>query len=259
MAQPQAQAIILGSGTSNGVPMLGVEYPPEFLANPKNHRTRPSCLLQGPGGNVLIDCGPEMRLQLLREGIKSLSSVIITHTHADHIMGMDDVRAFCKRDDPPMPVYTAKRYQDDIRRIFPYAFADAQPGIWVPRYDMREVPEFIFEGGLEIETLWVEHGSMPVLAVRVGDFAYVTDVNKIPENVWDRLLGLKNLALDGLRYRAHPNHYNYEQAIEVATALGAEITFFTHLSDDYDHDKVNAELPAGIQLAYDGLKIPIVL
>lgn len=255
----EAQAIILGSGTSNGVPMLGIEYPPEFLANPKNHRTRPSCLIQGPSGNVLVDCGPEMRLQLLRENITSLNAVIITHTHADHIMGMDDVRAFCKRDDPPMPVYAATRYQDDIKRIYPYAFQNQKPGIWVPRYDMREVPEFIYEAGLEIETLWVEHGDLPVLALRVGDFAYVTDVNHIPEKVWPRLLNLKTLILDGLRYRPHPNHYNYEQAIEVATALNAEMTYFTHLSDDYDHDKVNAELPPRIQLAYDGLKIPITL
>lgn len=259
MALPIAQAIILGSGTSNGVPTLGVEYPPEFLANPKNHRTRPSCLLKGPYGNVLIDCGPDMRMQLLRENILSVNAVIITHTHADHVMGMDDVRAFCKKDDPPMPVYTAERYQRDIERIYPYAFEAPKPGIWVPRYDMREVPEVIREGGMSIQTFWVDHGSMPVLGVRVGDFAYITDVNRIPDSVWPLLKGLSTLVLDGLRYRPHPNHFHYEQAIETAQAIGAGQTYLTHLADVYDHDKTNAELPPHIQLAFDGLNIPISL
>jgi phosphoribosyl 1,2-cyclic phosphate phosphodiesterase len=255
----KGHAIILGSGTSNGVPTLGIEYPRAFLANPKNHRTRPSCLLQGPTGNVLIDCAPEMRIQLLRENILDVEAVIITHTHADHIMGMDDVRAFCLKYKQAMPVYTAPRYQDDIKRIFPYAFEAFPEGIWVPRFDLRDVPDFIEAGGLTIETLWVDHGPIPCLALRVGDFGYVTDVSNIPQKTWERLKGLKTLVLDAVRNAPHPNHFHLEKAIEVATNLDAEITFFTHLSDDYDHDWSQSQLPPSIRLAYDGLKIEIEL
>lgn len=252
-----ATAVVLGSGTSNGVPTLGKEYPAAFLANPKNHRTRPSLLLQGPGGNVLVDCAPEMRLQLLREGILDIEAVIITHTHADHVMGMDDVRAFCLKYKQPMPVYTSADYQEDIRRIFPYAFWEFPEGIWVPRFDLREVPAMIEEAGLQIETLWVDHGPIPCLALRIGDFGYVTDVSHIPENVWPRLEGLENLILDAVRYKPHPNHFHYDKALEVAAALGAGTTYFTHLSDDYDHDKSESQLPSGMRFAYDGLKIEI--
>lgn len=254
-----ATAVILGSGTSNGVPTLGIEYPPSFLANPKNFRTRPSCLLQGPTGNVLIDCAPEMRIQLLREGILDIDAVIITHTHADHIMGMDDVRAFCLKYKRAMPVYTSPQYQDDIKRIFPYAFQEFPEGIWVPRFDLIDVPPFIEEGGMQIETLWVDHGTIPCLALRIGDFGYVTDVSEIPTGVWNRLAGLKTLVLDAVRIAPHPNHFHTAKAIEIAQELAAETTFFTHLSDDYDHDLSEADLPPSIRLAYDGLKIEISL
>lgn len=252
-------AVILGSGTSNGVPTLGRDYSPEFLANPKNHRGRPSCLLVGPTGNVLIDCAPEMRLQLLRENIKDVAATIITHTHADHVMGMDDLRAFCLKDSRAMPVYTGPEYQQDIRRIFQYAFGDFPPGIWVPRFDLRDVPPVIQEGGLEIRTFWVDHGPIPCLAVRVGGFAYVTDVSRIPPESWEELQNLDVLVLDGLRLRPHPNHFHLERAIETAQALKPITTYLTHLSDDYDHDITEAELPPGIHLAYDGLRVPIVL
>ncbi len=250
-------AIILGSGTSNGVPTLGREYPDAFLANPKNHRTRSSLLLKGPGGNVLVDTTPEMRLQLLRERVMSVEAVIITHTHADHIMGLDDLRAYCLQTQQPMPIYTSPRYQDDIRRIFNYAFLDFPSGIWVPRLDLIDVPDELELCGLVIHTMWVEHGPWPVLALRVNDFAYLTDVSFIPPGAWDQLQGLDVLILDAVRLRPHPNHFHFEKSIEVAQALGARQTFFTHLSDDFDHDIVNENLPPGISLAYDGLEIPL--
>lgn len=250
-------AVILGSGTSNGVPSLGREYPEAFLANPKNHRTRSSLLLEGPKGNVLVDCAPEMRLQLLREHTMSLEAVIITHTHADHIMGMDDVRSFCIASDRSMPVYTSPEYQEDIRRVFNYAFGQFPDGIWVPRFELRDVPPFIEEAGLQIETFWVDHGPWKCLALRVNDFGYVTDVSHIPQAVWPRLEDLDTLVLDAVRIRPHPNHFHFEKSIEVAQQLGARQTYFTHLSDDFDHDVTNASLPPGIQLAYDGLRISL--
>lgn len=252
-----ATAIVLGSGTSNGVPTLGVDYPREFLANPKNHRTRPSLLLRGPEGNLLVDCAPEMRLQLLREDVKMVAAVLITHTHADHIMGMDDLRSFCLKSKRDMRVYAGEEAQQDIRRVFDYAFRDFPDGIEVPRFDLRPVPAVLEVGGMPVETMWVWHGPLRVVAIRLGDFAYVTDVSDIPPEVWGRLLGLRTLILDAVRYRPHPNHFHYDKAIEVAQALGARQTYFTHLSHDYDHDVTNAALPPGIELAWDGLRIDV--
>lgn len=251
-----AEAIVLGSGTSNGVPSLGIEYARSFLANPKNHRWRPSILLAGPEGNVLVDCAPELRLQLLREGVMMVHAVIVTHTHADHIMGMDDLRAFCLLTKGPMPVYTTAEYQADIKRIFRYAFEDSPTGE-VPRFDLIDAPSRLSTCGLDIELMTVTHGTIPVLALRVNDFAYVTDVSFIPQDAMPKLGGLKNLILDAVRYEPHPNHYHFRKALEVTQEIGAETTYFTHLSHDYDHDAVEACLPPGVHLAFDGLRVPL--
>ncbi len=252
-----AEAIILGSGTSNGVPTLGVDYPDAFLANPKNHRTRPSMLFRTPAGNILVDCAPEMRLQLLRENVKMVEAVIITHTHADHIMGMDDLRSFCLRSGQNMPIYTFPAYQDDIRRVFPYAFKEMPPGIEVPRFDLHDIPDTLELCGLTMNTMTVWHGPWPVIALRAGDFAYVTDVKTIPAEAEAQLQGLKTLVLDGVRIKPHPTHMHFDEAVETAKRIGAQQTYLTHLSHDYDHDVVNARLNPAIQLAYDGLSIPI--
>src|SRR6185436_8613980 len=185
-----AEAVVLGSGTSNGVPMLGIAYPPEFLQNPKNHRTRCALLLKGPLGNVLVDCAPEMRLQLLSAHVFDLDAVIITHTHDDHIMGMDDLRSFCIVQKRAMPVHTLPEHMPDIRRIYAYAFEEFPEGIEVPRFDLREMPPVLEMAGLKIDSMVVEHGSMPVIALRVGDFAYVTDVGAIPPEAEAKLQDL---------------------------------------------------------------------
>jgi phosphoribosyl 1,2-cyclic phosphate phosphodiesterase len=254
-----AEVVVLGSGTSNGVPMLGIEYPPEYLANPKNWRTRSSIIFLGPEGNVLVDCAPELRLQMAREGLTRIDDVIITHTHADHVMGMDDLRSICIRTRRPMPIYTDEPYQADIRRIYPYAFLENAPaGVEVPRFEFHNPGSHLSLCGMEIQVLRVMHGpKTEVLALRVNDFAYVTDVNYIPPREMERLQGLDTLILDAVRYKPHPNHYHFEAAMEVARELNPRMTYFTHLSSDYDHDKKNAEMPANIQLAYDGLRIRI--
>lgn len=250
-------AVLLGTGTSNGIPSLGKRYPADYLAEPKNHRTRCALVLQGPTGNTLVDCGPEIRLQLTREQIYDVEAVIVTHTHADHIMGMDDLRSLCLKYERPIPVYTSPNYQEDIRRVFPYAFQDFPTGIWVPRFDLRDVTPVLHVGGLDIKTFWVEHGPIPVLGLRVLDFAYVTDVSHIPEAAMAHLSGLDTLVLDAVRFKPHPNHFNFEQALEVAARIGARQTFLTHLSDDFDHVKTELTLPAGVRLAYDGLRLPL--
>lgn len=246
---------LLGSGTSNGVPIIGHAYPESFLANPKNHRLRPSILISSQGENLLVDATPDMRTQLLRAGVMDLKAALITHTHADHVMGLDDLRAFSLKYKKPFALYAWEQYQDDIRRIFPYAFADFPPNVEVPRFELIDVPPLIQLGSIAIETFRVWHGKLPVVALKAGSFAYITDVSEIPEDVWPHMEGLETLVLDAVRYRPHPNHFHFEKAIEIAQQLNAKRTFFTHLSHDYDHDVVNAELPVGIELAFDGLEI----
>ncbi len=253
-----ATAVLLGSGTSNGCPSLGYDYPPEFLANPKNWRTRPSLLLRGPEGDFLVDCAPEMRLQLLKENVKDLDGVLITHTHADHIMGMDDLRCFELKSARNMPIYAQPQDQAVLKRVFAYAFGGAQPGVHVPQFELHDVPQVIHRAGLDIETMIVQHGPTPVVAIRVADFAYVTDVSHIPDAAMARLQNLDVLVLDAVRRRPHPNHFHFTQAIEVAESLGARLTVFTHLSHDYDHDVTEqTELPPHIRLGYDGMQLPV--
>ena len=237
--------------------MLGVSYPPEFLANPKNHRMRSSLMLLGPTGNLLVDCTPEMRLQVTGQGITEIEAVLITHAHADHVMGMDDLRSLSMKSGRPVPVYTLPQHAETIRSIFPYAFKEFPDGILVPRFDLIQVPDVLHVGGMEIQTFVVDHGKTPVIGLRVNDFAYITDVSFIPPAAEEKLQDLEVLVLDAVRYKAHPNHFNMEQALVAAARIGAHKTYFTHLSHDYDHDKVNAELPSGIELAYDGLRLSI--
>lgn len=252
-----ARAIVLGSGTSTGVPMVGKTYPPEFLADPRNHRTRPSLLLEGPSGNVLVDAGPDLRQQLLANNVRQVDAVLITHTHADHIMGLDDLRPLCAQRGGHMPVYTSPYYQDDIRRVFSYAFKEFGPMIFVPRFDLRDAPSQLSLCGLEIEIFWVEHGPHPVMALRVGDFAYVTDVSFIPPEAMAKLHGLDVLILDAVRLAPHPNHFHLDRALEAAAEIGAKTTWFTHLSDDFDHGRDEGSLPPSIRFAYDGLSFEL--
>ncbi len=252
-----AEVVVLGSGTSSGVPTLGFEYPESFLANPKNHRSRPSILFRTELGNVLVDCAPEMRLQLFQEGVLSVECVIVTHGHADHIMGMDDLRGYSLKSGRAVLVYANEETQEDIRRVFPYAFEPPPPGVMLPNFDVRPVPDVVRAAGLEIQTFPLVHGRWTVTGLRCRDFAYLTDVNLIPDESWAFLDGLETLVLDAVRYKPHPNHFNFEQAMDVARRIGARTTYFTHLSHDYDHDAVEATMPPNIRLAYDGLRIPL--
>jgi phosphoribosyl 1,2-cyclic phosphate phosphodiesterase len=248
----------MGTGTSNGVPMLGATYPPGYLDDPRNRRNRACLCLQGPTGNLVVDCPPELRLMAHANGVHDIESVLITHTHADHVMGMDDLRSICMKTGQAVPVRTLPRFQDDIRRIFAYAFASFPEGVFVPRFDLIDVPEAPadFEvGGMTVRTFLVEHGRIPVIGLRTGGFAYVTDVSHIPETAWKELQDLDTLVIDATRYRPHPNHLHFDKAIETAQALGARRTILTHLSGDYDY--TTTALPEGVELAYDGMILEI--
>jgi phosphoribosyl 1,2-cyclic phosphate phosphodiesterase len=194
---------------------------------------------------------------MTREQIFDVDSVLITHTHADHVMGMDDLRSLCMKYGRDIIVYALDRYHADIQRIFPYAFRPAAPGVAVPRFDLRSVPDPIEVGGMWVETFPVDHGREPVVAIRVGDFAYMTDVSNIPLAGYPRLEGLKTLVIDAVRRAPHPNHFHFDRAVDEANKIGAETTYLTHLSHDYDFEATERELPSSIRLAYDGLRIPV--
>lgn len=245
---------VLGCGTSMGVPMIGCRCAVCISTDPRNHRSRPAVHLKTDTTAVLIDAPPELRLQLIRTGLDThLDAVLITHTHADHIMGLDDVRGFTLRTNRLMPVYAEADALEDLKRVYRYVLFPYPPGVSVPQIEFREITGTLIIGDMQIEPIRVFHGEMPILAFRVGKFAYVTDVSYIPPDSWERLLGLDLLILDALRYAPHPTHYNLEQAIEVARKLGATRTLFTHMTHDFDYETVNAQLPNGIELAYDGL------
>ena len=254
---------VLGCGTSMGVPQLGCRCAVCTSNDPRNHRTRPSIHLQQGNTCVLIDAPPELRLQLLAARLdEHLDAVLITHTHADHIMGLDDVRGFTLRTGKPMPVYAEASALNDLRRVFHYVFHPFPPGTSTPQIEFREIPAVgcpLQIGEMLIEPLRVFHGEMPILAFRVGPFAYVTDVSYIPPETLARLQGLELLILDALRFEPHPTHFNLEQALQMVEKLQPRRTLFTHLTHAFDYETVNAQLPEGVELAYDGQVVEIEL
>jgi phosphoribosyl 1,2-cyclic phosphate phosphodiesterase len=198
-----------------------------------------------------------MRLQLLAAKVNKLDAVILSHAHADHIMGMDDLRPFSLHTGNAVVIYAWEEVEAAVRRIYPYAFEDFPPGIFVPRFDIRRLEAFHIFGDIEVEILPVMHGKMRVAGLKVGRFAYLNDVNYIPDVVWQKIQDLDTLVLDAVRRRPHPHHFNLEQALKVAEQLAPKRTILTHLSDDYDHDVDNALLPPGVELGYDGLEFEV--
>jgi phosphoribosyl 1,2-cyclic phosphate phosphodiesterase len=248
----------LGTGTSVGVPMIGCNCPVCQSPNPKNHRYRCSVLIGTPGGNILIDTAPELRLQLLREKVGMVHAVLFTHYHADHIFGLDDIRPLCHRLNGPMPIYCTPEVEQKLREAFSYAFkADVQqmPLGFVPRMKFHRIGSEPFTVlGQEVVPVPLVHAHFDVFGFRFGDVAYCTDVNKIPEPSWGLLEGLRVLVLDALRDRPHPAHFSLDEAVEVISQLRPDRAYLTHMGHELEHEATNRRLPPNVELAYDGLK-----
>lgn len=257
----QREIIVLGSGTSVGVPVIGCECKTCTSDHPRNNRMR--CSIAIPIGEqwVIVDTPPEIRLQLVREKIPLVHATLFTHAHADHIFGLDDLRICGHRLDAPVPLYCEEPVEKALRKSYYYAFGNEAPinphKFALPRLRFERIGLEPFElFGQEIRPLRLMHGKLPVLGFRVGDVAYCTDVSMIPEETWPHLEGLDTLILDALRHEPHTTHFNVEQALEVVERVKPKQTYFTHLACMLEYEETNAELPDGVELAYDGLRVP---
>lgn len=248
----------LGTGTSSGVPMIAC--PCSVCASPdaRDKRLRSSVLVETVSTTIVIDTTPDFRYQMLRADVRKLDGVVITHSHKDHIAGMDDVRAFNYFMKRAMPVYSNDASEEVIMREFPYAFADKKyPG--VPEIELITIGMEPFTiGDITLRPIMVWHMKMPVWGFRIGDFTYITDANRIDEVEKEKIIGSKVLVLNALRKEKHISHFNLEEAITLVQELNIPTAYFTHISHQLGtHEEVSATLPEGIHLAYDGLKITV--
>ena len=255
------QILFLGTGTSQGVPMIGCDCPVCSSSDPRDNRTRSSVFITTPEAAFAVDTGPEFRIQCLRERVRWLDAVVYTHAHTDHIMGFDDLRRFCDMQPTgKLPIYAAPETLSDIRRVFQFAFDDSMrfPGYIRPEPHLVEGPFHI--GQTRITPLPVPHGRIRVngyLFERGGRrlFAYLSDCKAVPENVRELIAGVEVLSLDALRHRPHPTHMSLDEALEVSAAVRPRRTWLTHLCHDLGHVETEKTLPAGVRIAYDGLRI----
>lgn len=246
----------LGTGTSQGVPVIGCDCPVCRSGDPKNNRLRTSLHLYHEGLSIVIDTGPDFRQQMLRENIRKLDAVLYTHQHKDHVAGMDDVRSFYFRQKREIPVYANKATIERLIAEFPYVF---NPGKYkgIPRVQINEISSNPFTvGDIRMYPFEVFHHLMPVLGFRTGDFTYITDANRIPEEAVSVIRGTKILVINALQKESHPTHFTLSQALEEINKLEPETAYLTHISHNLGlHEEVSKELPKNVFLAYDGLKV----
>jgi phosphoribosyl 1,2-cyclic phosphate phosphodiesterase len=248
----------LGTGTSQGVPVIGCDCQVCKSLDFRDKRFRTSILLEANGVSLVVDTGPDFRMQMLRAGVKRLDAVIYTHEHKDHTAGLDDIRPFNFSQKMDMPVFGQKQVLDQIRREFSYIFSDKKyPG--VPQVQTVEITENPFHvKGLPVIPIPVLHYKLPVLGFRFGDFSYITDANYIPAESLKLLEGTEILVLNALQIETHISHFTLEEAVQMARKIGARQTYFTHISHRLGlQEHIDRQLPAGMTLAYDGLELTL--
>lgn len=249
----------LGTGTSHGVPVAGCNCGTCKATDPRNKRNRASVFIEDKTASMLIDTPAEFRLASIAHKISYIDAVLLTHAHADHVSGFDDIRRYNEISGMDMPVYSDGATLGEMRRRFDYIFAETQEGGGKPKVRLKPVePGKAFEiKGTKVLPLSVKHGEMDILAFRIGNFAYLTDVSEIPEKTFEALFGLDVLVLDALKPEEHPTHFSLSQAIDAAKRIGAKKTFFTHISHRLEHAETEESLPEGVFLAYDGLVLEL--
>jgi len=247
----------LGTGTSTGVPILGCDCFTCTSPDPHDNRTRPSIMLEFDGRVVVVDTTPDFRQQGLREGIGRLDAVLFTHTHADHVFGLDDVRVFNFRQKQAIPIYADRRSLDRIRQIFSYVFQGNVAGGGIPQLNPTVIDGPFELWGRQFIPVPVLHGELPVLGFRMDRAAYVTDFSVIPETSLPLLEGLDVLILDALRPKPHPTHSTLDQSLALVERLNPRRAFFTHMAHDLLHEATNAALPPRVRLAFDGLRLEL--
>ncbi|MDC7247119.1 MAG: MBL fold metallo-hydrolase [Sphaerochaetaceae bacterium] len=246
----------LGTGTSHGVPKIGCSCRVCTSTDSKNNRYRSSIHIRQDDLSLVIDTGPEFRLQMLRSHITRLDGVFYTHNHADHINGIDDLRVFSETS--PLTVYGPSDVIDDLHHRFSYAIGTNPFKGGIPQLNTVIVPqEGVTVGNLRVIPIELIHGCRKVFGYRIGDFAYLSDCKVIPEHSYEKLQGVKTVVIDALRYREHPTHMNVDQAVASSLIIGAETVYLTHMSHELEHETLERELPGHIHPAYDGLKINV--
>ena len=259
---------VLGSGTSHGVPAVGCDCAVCRSSDPKDRRTRPSILIElrstpqsplaGAVRSILVDTSTDLRAQALANDIRRVDAILFTHSHADHVLGLDEVRRYNAVQRTPIACFADEPTLGDVRRTFHYIFNPPPgPSGGLPQLTLFRIAGPFLLGGVEFVPVPIMHGQRPILGFRVGDFAYLTDCSAIPDASWPLLRGVRTLVVDALRDRRHPTHFSVAEAIEASARIGAERTYFTHICHDLPHAATCARLPAGVELAYDGLVLDV--
>ena len=252
-----ARLLFLGTGTSNGVPVIGCECAVCTSTDARDDRTRPSVYISLPDGTrVLVDTSPDLRTQALRHRLRRVDAVLYTHGHADHVLGLDDVRRFNVMQKSRVPCYGDARTIEEVRRTFAYLFDPRIPsGIGMPEIDTHVVDGPFTIGGCTIVPVPLWHGRRQIFGYRIGTLAYLTDVSAIPDTSWALLEGVEVLVIDALRHRRHPTHFTVAQALDAIARLAPREAWLTHICHDLSHAGTDASLPAPVHLAYDGLSV----